>query len=128
MAYLHCHNCGWSQDDFWTYNFTKKTFKELLLFKWKHRPLGYNPESILLEDISEYIKPRYIKMDSSWARENGYKTNKIHSWSFILRVLKRYRQVKKNMFFKTYKEFKDAKRHKNVCCPECGSYKDWDID
>ena len=30
MAYLHCHNCGWSQDDFWEHN-------------------GYNPFNILEE-------------------------------------------------------------------------------
>ena len=128
MAYLHCHNCGWSQDDFWNYNLSKKSFKKLFLLKWTERPLGYNPESILLEDIVENIKPKFIKMDSHWSKENGYKSNKIHSWEFIRRGIKRYRKVRKNMLFKTHQDFKKANREKNVCCPSCGDYKNWDID
>ncbi len=81
MAYLHCHtkNCGWSQDDFWDYRFTAKAWKQFFTFQWQRRPFGYNPFSILLEDIATYIKPGKINMDSYWAKEHGFKSNDVHS-------------------------------------------------
>lgn len=126
MAYLHCHTkgCGWSQDDFWSYNWTWKALKDFLLLRWQKRSFGYNPFSILLEDIATWIKPRYIEMDSYWAKENGYKSNRIHSWKFIPRAFQRYRRVKKNMLFKTWEEFRD---NDNTPCPKCGKA-NWDID
>ena len=44
--YLHCHNCGWSQDDFWEWKIDWKN-----IFKWQRRPFGYNPLSLFLQDI-----------------------------------------------------------------------------
>jgi len=126
MAYLHCHtkDCGWSQDDFWNYTFTKKTWKQFLTFQWQKRPFGYNPLSILLEDISVWIKPRYVEMDSYWAKENGLKSNRVHSWWFLKKAFKRYKSVKENMLFKTWDEFQ---KNKNWPCPRCGQV-NWDVD
>ncbi|HPI81931.1 MAG TPA: hypothetical protein PK122_01745 [Candidatus Paceibacterota bacterium] len=132
MAYLHCHtkDCHWSQDDFWNYRFNEwKAWKKFFLLKWTSRPFGYNPLSILLEDIAEYIKPRYIKMDSSWIREMGLnvKENKVFSWWFIKDGFKRYFRVKKNMLYKTEKEFRKANEEGIAFCPKCGQ-NNWDID
>lgn len=130
MAYLHCHtkDCGWSQDDFWEYDWSWKAWKKFLTFKWSSRPFRYNPLSILLEDIAEYIKPRRIKMDSYWARENGLKSSEVHSWWFLRNAFKRYKRVKKNMLYKTYEEFKEAHYEKGIAvCPKCGKI-NWDID
>ena len=126
MAYLHCHtkDCGWSQDDFWHYNMDWKNWKRFLAFRWLTRPFGYNPFSILLEDIAEYIKPRKIQMDSYWAKEQGLKSNMIHSWWFLKQGFKRYKRVRKNMLFKTWDEFQ---ANKDTHCPSCGKV-NWDID
>lgn len=126
MAYLHCHTkgCGWSQDDFWDYTFTKKAWKEFFKFQWGKRPFGYNPLSILLEDIAEWINPRWIHMDSEWAKMKGRKNPKIHSWEILKDGFKRYRRVKKGMLFKTWDEFQ---ANKNTPCPKCGKV-DWDVD
>lgn len=129
MAYLHCHTvgCGWSQDDFWHYSYKWKDWKKFLTFKWSYRPFGYNPMSILIEDIGMYIKPRYIGMDSYWAKEHGFKTNKIHSWWFLKEGFKRYRRVKKSMVWKTYDAFKLDKKLGYAKCPKCGLV-NFDID
>ena len=126
MAYLHCHTkgCGWSQDDFWNYNWTWKALKDFLLLRWQKRSFGYNPLSILLEDIATWIKPRYIEMDSYWAKENGYESPRIHSWNFIPKAFQRYQRVKRNMLFKTWEEFRD---NDQTPCPKCGKV-DWDVD
>lgn len=126
MAYLHCHtkDCGWSQDDFWDYRFTAKAWKQFFTFQWQRRPFGYNPFSILLEDISSYIKPRKIKMDSYWAKENGLRSNNVHSWWFLRKGFSRYRGVKKKMLFKTWEEFQ---ANKTTHCPKCDKV-NWDID
>lgn len=129
MAYLHCHteNCNWSQDDFWYYSFKWKDWKQFLTLKWNYRPFGYNPMSILIEDIGEYVKPRRIGMDSYWAKEQRLKTNKIHSWWFIKEGIKRYFRVKKNMVYKTYDEYMLDKKLGYAKCPKCG-LSNFDID
>ena len=38
MAYLHCHACGWEQDDFWEWKWWDG---------WQ-RPFGYNPLSLMM--------------------------------------------------------------------------------
>jgi hypothetical protein len=131
MAYLHCHNCGWSQDDFWEYRFDKKAWKEFFTFKWQKRPFGYNPHSILLEDIAEYIKPRFIIMDSHWAKENSLKSNRVHSWWFIKEGFKRFKRVRKNMLYKTQEHLSiDWDLNSLDPCPKCGNIdkKYFDID
>ncbi len=126
MAYLHCHtkDCHWGQDDFWNYNWTWKAFKHFITFKWQKRSFGYNPLSILLEDIASNIKPRKINMDSYWAKENGLKSNEVHSWWFLRKGFGRYRNVKKGMLFKTWDEFQ---ANKTTPCPYCCKV-NWDID
>ena len=79
MSFLHCHNCSWSQDDFW--NFTIRFSST--------RPFGYNPISLIWEDIFFYLRPRYIEMDSMWCHENGFK-NPIFSWKLMLWEIKRH--------------------------------------
>lgn len=47
MAYVHCHSCNWSQDDFWTW-------------KWK----AYNPISYFLrQSIPTWGRPHFVKCD-----------------------------------------------------------------
>jgi len=54
--YLHCHSCNWSQDDFWEWK-----WKGLLSFwKFKSRPFGYNPFSLLLQHIAVYFEIKRI--------------------------------------------------------------------
>jgi hypothetical protein len=44
MSYVHCHACGWSQDDFWN--------------------RSYNPAKyFFIQDIPTWIKPEMVKLD-----------------------------------------------------------------
>lgn len=121
MAYLHCHSCDWSQDDFWSWNWSGvKKF-----WKWSYRPFGYNPFSLLLEDIAFYAKPKIVKMDSWWAEENGFKTANIHSWRMLVRSVKlRFKGIA-NMKWWTWESWKKSKD--NATCPGCGA-QNFDID
>lgn len=71
MAYLHCHtqDCGWSQDDFWTFRprFIRYKYKNS---RWKLGfTIGYNPISKIWNDIVWLWKPRWISLDD-WLIED----------------------------------------------------------
>lgn len=123
MAYLHCHKCGWSQDDFWYWDVHWKK-----IFKWKSRPFGYNPISLVLEDIAHNWKPRYIEFDSLFAKENKWKSNIVHSWFLMFWLIKGHiKRIRKQKWW-TYNSWKKARAsHKDVC-PKCGGNSHWDID
>lgn len=125
MSYLHCHNCGWSQDDFWDFK-----IKWSKLFCWRSRPFGYNPLSLILEDFAEYWKPRYVGFDFYAAKEMGVKLkkgNKIHSWTLLRYNLKRHIKRLFTQKWWTEKSFKKDYYNRVALCPEC-SANDFDID
>jgi hypothetical protein len=123
MAYLHCHKCHWSQDDFWEWRVKWKH-----LHKWGYRPFGYNPLSLILEDIAGNIYPRYWDFDQWWADEMEWPSKRRHSWLLLCGNIKRHL---KNLFTQkwwTYNGYlKDIKLGK-AKCPHCGSAEDLDID
>lgn len=133
MAYLHCHTkgCGWSQDDFWDW-----TIRWNKLLKWKSRPLGYNPLSLILEDMAEYWYPRLIGFDCNFIRDSGIKEKDknekgfhlVHSWDMLFWEIKRDIRIFFNMKYWTYESFKKAKDLGKYKCPKCGSSDQWDID
>jgi hypothetical protein len=117
MAYLHCHSCDWEQDDFWNWKWTWKI--------WKERPFGYNPISLMIDYVRRYMKPRYIEFDSHFAESIGFKSNRIHSWRFMLHEFNRnFRRVRK---MKWWTEDSWYKSREDAVCPGCGD-KNFDID
>lgn len=110
MSYLHCHtpDCKWSQDDFWDWKFTFK------FWKWKSRPFGYNPLSLIIEDISEYSYPRFISDGK----------NKEFSWFIMLSQIKRHA---KRIFTQKWWTYNSFKKDVDAKCPRCGKI-DFDID
>ncbi|MCK5604757.1 hypothetical protein KAR91_22905 [Candidatus Pacearchaeota archaeon] len=116
MAYLHCHACGWEQDDFWEWKWWDG---------WQ-RPFGYNPLSLMIEDVMNYGKPRIVNMDLWWAKENGFKSDRIYSWRMLLRGWRRH-------FFRLFTQrwwtSKSWYRSRLTArCPSCGSSGGFDID
>lgn len=75
MAYLHCQNCKWEQDDFWT----------------KH----YNPGIVLRREIKEYLRPRIVHGDPVSGDGD------IHSWQLIWKAIRRYLRVHWTMVWPT---------------------------
>ena len=113
MAYLHCHNCDWSQDDFWSKD-------------------GWNPEESLKSDW-EYAFRDKIYMEHNFFEESGLE-DKMHkdesgAWirgqDLLAWELRRKANHVENMAVRTYEEWKQIKN--NFVCPECGS-KNLDID
>jgi hypothetical protein len=107
--YLHCHDCGWSQDDFWNES--------------------YNPISCLIDYKDSLFQDNHF--DEGFFTENNIEPKKdengfyITGKDFVVWALERAIRRIKNMQVDTYDEWERVKE--NWRCPECGS-KNWDID
>lgn len=93
MAFLHCHKCGWSQDDFWS---------------WSYNPARY----FFIEMVPWLYRPRFVYLDS-WA--TGQK--KIHSWALL--VSKLFHAIKKLFVQRWWTEHSWAMSKNRWRCPEC---------
>jgi len=115
MAYLHCHSCDWSQDDFWS--------KE-----------GYHPfRSIPMDYLRASLFKDKIYLDQHCIEGLGIRNNHGHDeeghWvsgkEYVLAQLKRKIRNIENMAVKTEAEWKLVKD--DFKCPKCGS-QNCDID
>jgi hypothetical protein len=107
MAYLHCHNCGWSQDDFWDKNYN--VVRSLL--DWE--------DSLLGEKFNEIFPG------------NSNRENNLSRFTFkevIARELEHHANIIRNMKWRTDVEFQRDYKLGIAKCPHCGSKKDFDID
>lgn len=118
MAYLHCHNCDWSQDDFWDEK-------------------GYNPISTLKDDI-EYLFRDKVYFDGSIKDslkkygnielkedENGhYITGK----EYVIHEMERSIARIKHMVWTTNAEFEKDYKDGIAKCPKCKCKNEFDID
>lgn len=108
MAYLHCHSCAFSQDDFW-YD-------------------GYNPITCFQDDLETLMEgdlDEIVKMDSGWLKENGYPPYGVSKRELVLFHLRQIESRIKGMVYRTMEELQ-AKNPDRIC-PECGAV-DLDID
>ncbi len=101
MAYLHCHGCGWSQDDFWHHGYSA-VYSDV--WKWYHELLIGNKQYIVNEDGS--------KTD---VRE------------FVAKALENCAKEIRNMRWPREVDWKFGEPARKPC-PRCGSSSDWDID
>ena len=110
MAFLHCHTCGWSQDDFWTSNYNPlrssdiERLKTILFFHEKFRRCNFaslqreHPEIPIHED-----------------EEGKY----VLTTDLVAHELRMMAKVIEGMAVKTSKEWK--KVCETFVCPKCGS-------
>lgn len=116
MAFLHCHNCDWSQDDFWEKD-------------------GYTP---FRQDIVDFLKKTLFEERAYFGKfvfeEVGFKDDQIHhddhGWwvkgtDWVAKRLEQKAESIRNMNVKTSEEWKGQRE--SWKCPECGS-DEWDID
>ena len=105
MAYLHCHSCGWEQDDFYS-------------------PEGYNPASSLKSWMdglcSEKIDKPFTNC-SEFIHENG----NISMREVIAREFEKYAARIRNMKWITWEQWQ--KEREVAVCPNCGA-QNLDID
>ena len=118
--YLHCHDCGWEQDDFWSED-------------------GYNPfshinfltETLFKDRITNVQAEKFIFTDM------GFDESQIHDspdgeicWvdarEYVAHCLERKANSIRNMAVKTLDDWREVKGH--FCCPKCGCSDNLDLD
>jgi hypothetical protein len=97
MAYLHCHSCTFSQDDFWDW--------------------GYNPIRCALQRIRDYARPRFINFDRTFYGPHRF------SWMIMLLEIRRVLSRFRGMVYPTEKSFQEARKKfgRRPFCPKCGA-------
>lgn len=124
MAYVHCHNCNWSQDDFWDFGIRRYGYWG----RW-----GYNPISLFLSYATGqngYLRPRWMSVPADYARERGLRRNRQHSWTCLARHFRRLLRRFWQQRWYTYAHWKGAVTVNGgrwPRCPKCGQ-RDLDID
>lgn len=97
MAFLHCHSCGWEQDDFWS-------------------PEGYNPlEEHRIADLRRDLFKDEIRL----AAADELDCEIISGREFVVRELKRIIRSIESMSVPTVEEWETMKA--DWACPRCWS-------
>lgn len=108
MAYLHCHNCDFSQDDYWSED-------------------GWNPvksfendkDTLLHEDLDEVVQ-----MDPQWLREH-HGLDSVTRRDLVILHLRQIIARVEGMVYRTQEEFRE--RNPEMRCPRCGE-QELDVD
>ena len=112
MAYLHCHSCNFSQDDYWSEK-------------------GWNPVKAFQDDLDTLINKdldEIVSMDTYWMKkeENGHKDYKqVTRRDLVLYHLWQINQRIEGMVYRTHEELKE--KNPEMLCPKCGK-RDLDVD
>lgn len=104
MAYAHCHNCDWGQDDFWDENYNPVRF--LLQFE----------DELLNDDLEKEVVSAADREEIDGVNAPMTRRELIAEeiWSAAEKVM--------NMQYRTDDEFQAAGR----ICPQCGDKLDVD--
>ena len=123
MAYLHCHNCDFSQDDFYSrgYNLVTKIWSDI---KWLYKPRWIRLDDWILIDLVNYAKiPVHIRICKD---DNRY----VLSWNWLLLEIVKNIKLFFKMKYITWKSWRRAVERnggKWPACPKC-NVKALDID
>jgi len=104
MSYLHCHNCDFSQDDFWSKSYNPIRY----LLQWEDYLLG--------DRLDEQFTD-----DALFLKERGPLTTR----EVVAQLLEKTAQTIRGMDYRTLEEF-NAKNPERLC-PVCGK-DELDID
>ncbi|MFW5895531.1 MAG: hypothetical protein ACOCT9_02185 [archaeon] len=101
MAFLHCHNCGWSQDDFWDEDYNPLS-----------NLTGKNEKDLLNKDLDKVV----------YQNNQGKKiTLRKHITNQLSKSINKINKMK----YRTREEFE--KKNPEKKCPRCHK-KSLDID
>ena len=113
MAYLHCHQCHWEQDDFWSFKIYRNAYGKL---RW-----SYNP----IQTFFNYIKtfklwiPRMIEREKGGAKNNDFCRYKTFSWFMFFEFFWTMVRNFWNMEYWTYEAWIKEYRKGWGRCPKC---------
>lgn len=119
MAYLHCHSCEWSQDDFWSlrYNPITKMWSDI---KWLFIPRIIELDEWVVRDSVEYTGIPVYKL-----RDDQLQPRRIFSWNwFILEAVREWK-ISRKMKWWTWESW--IRDKDSAVCPACGNH-NFDID
>ena len=117
MAYLHCHNCGWEQDDFWE----KDAYTP-----FRHDLVEYL-EDILFTDRA--YDDEFVFVEMGFPEEQIHHDD--HGWwvkgtDWVARKLEQKARSIRNMAVRTNAEWEKVRDV--FTCPECGTRDELCID
>ncbi len=126
MAYVHCHSCPWSQDDFWN-----KHYNPFRFFFKVDVPLYIYPKYIVGDP--EFVKPTAFTQFFRLTRATGYMRRRrfeVFSWFALVRqflgwLARMYDQVW--WTDESWEKVIAKNGGKWPPCPKCGAH-DLDID
>ena len=113
MAFVHCHNCDWEQDDFW--------------YKSKDTKFGYLSISIggmkelvelleaAIDDPSKHMIDNY---DSNFFKERFGTNHEVDVREFVARMLENRANRIRGMHWMTEQDYRNDP---NKRCPKCNS-------
>lgn len=115
---VHCHSCGWSQDDFWNFRWGRYGY-------W--HGWGYNPISVFLSHLTGrngLWRFRRCHFDSYVAKDYGWKRSDPHNWYLIWWQFKRLVGSFRRQAWWSEKAWIQAtkKQGRWPDCPKCGQH------
>jgi len=121
MAYLHCHSCDWSQDDFWcrSYNPITKFWSDI---KWLIRPQLMDLDEGIVNDLTKYT---HVPIFRFRARRRRIIDVKIHTWNWLL--LEFVKEIRITLAQRWWTTEAWNRSKKTARCPGCGD-RNFDID
>lgn len=132
MAYLHCHSCCWSQDDFWSKRYNPLT-KLCSKIKWLGIPRLIEFDKWVLHELCEYTNIPVLRFKTHtqdiYVKNHrnipSTSTVKIFSWNMLVLEFVKELKIFKRQKWWTYKAWKKDKD--SATCPHCGKH-NFDID
>lgn len=124
MAYLHCHSCDWSQDDFWSWSYNPLT-KIWSDVKWLARPRVMSLDDRIVNDITEYTG---VRVRRSCGKHPGQ--IKVFSWQWLIVEAVKDWKIFRAQSWWTWESWKSAWEKRTAdkpLCPSCGE-QNFDID
>jgi len=117
MSFLHCHNCSWEQDDFWSAE-------------------GWNPFcKSQIEDLRDTLrrglKGEKIKLDAHFAKDLAIEHEVIDGTAYVdfkEMLVWELDRMKRKILNMTWFTESDFRNDPDPVCPQCGSSEDFDID
>lgn len=100
MAYLHCHNCDFCQDDYWSED-------------------GWNPVRSFEGDKDTLLNgnlDEIVQMDSNWLRVHGRES--VTRRDLVVFHLRQIISHVEGMVYRTHDELRE--RNPEMRCPRCG--------
>ena len=94
--YVHCHHCGWEQDDFWDEHY---------------HPLRF--DAFQVAQLLEGDLEASVDWDDYLKKQTGVETNR----EALLHSLEQHCERVENMRWRTLKEFRE--RNPGLICPIC---------